>query len=95
MELDIVNINITKLEEEQLRLIEKCTNVKIKEADLNECITNDYVVMPKNIMNLTIAVKLLKVVTPLRITSYLSIKILYGNMRTYRNTEKSRNKNEN
>ena len=41
VELDLVNINITKLEEEQLRLIEKCTNVKMKEADLNECITNN------------------------------------------------------
>ena len=47
VELDLVNINITKLEEEQLRIIEKCTNVKMKEADLNECITNNDVHMSK------------------------------------------------
>ena len=37
IELDIVNLNIMKLEEEQTRLIDKCTASKTQHVDMNEC----------------------------------------------------------
>ena len=48
IELDIVNLNIVKLEEEQTRLIDKCTASKTQHVDMNECMPIEDINISRN-----------------------------------------------